>query len=210
MKKTKIALVFGAGILAGSIFTPLATSQASSNLVLASVEWVTSQLTPVNNRIANLEREVQTLKQMNTNPALPSKVYVKTVIADIHSGAMEHYRVLASVPVSQILNVSQEITSEDGKYYKVEYSTGKTGWIPASEVSSTAVQKPASFIVKSSGTVYSGAAETGYKRVATVSAGQTLKFLNAFKNSSTKEVWINVQLSNGAKGWVKQQFGEVK
>ncbi|KZZ85013.1 MULTISPECIES: GW dipeptide domain-containing protein [Bacillaceae] len=210
MKKMKIALIFGAGIIAGSIFTPLATSQASSNLVLASVEWVTSQLTPINNRVASLEREVQTLKQMNTNPALPSKVYVKAVIADVHSGAMEHYRVLASIPVSQILNVSQEITSEDGKYYRVEYSTGNTGWIPASEVSTAPVAKPASFIVKTPGAVYSGASVTGYKKVGSVSEGQTLKYVNAFKNRSTKEVWINVQLSNGTKGWVKQQSGEVK
>lgn len=208
MKKVKIALVFGAGVLAGSMFTPMASSSAAG-MVLASVEWVQSQLNPINSRVAVLEQEIQTLKQSAGNPAMPTSVYVKPIIADVHKSALNGSTVAASLPVSQSLKVIQQITSADGKFYRVEYAAGKFGWISVSDISTSAVSKPASFKVNVKSFMYKSA-DTGSTKAASIAAGQNLKYVSAFRNSKTKEIWINAELSNGTRGWIQLQNGEVK
>ncbi|MGD6817052.1 hypothetical protein ACQCVE_08295 [Metabacillus sp. 113a] len=208
MKKMKIALVFGAGIVAGGVFMPIASSSASSNLVLASVEWVTSQLTPLNNRVANLEKEIKNLENSNVKPSLPSTIYVKTPVGDILRGAMEHYSTLTSAPMGQALTVKDQFISSDGRYFLVTYN-GKTGYIADWEVSTSAVKKPTSFVASKTAPVLRGA-DSSYRQKGIVNAGQTVQYLNTFKNSSTGEVWIHVKLPNGVDGCVKLSNGEVR
>ncbi|MCD7034463.1 SH3 domain-containing protein [Metabacillus sp. GX 13764] len=215
MKKTTIALVFGAGLLVGGAAAPLASTSAASNVVLASVDWVNSQLNPQKDRITKLESDVASLRQAledtsTSIPTLPSQVYVKSLSADIHSGALYSYRVVSSGALSQSLKVTQQVTAADGKFYRVEYAPNQFGWIAAADVSYSAVAAPSSVIVKTSASVYSGANTKDYKTVGTVTKGQQVKYLGTFKNSKTNEVWFNVQLSNGKAGWLQSQNGEVK
>lgn len=214
MKKTTIALVFGAGLLIGGVASPLTQTSAASNVVLASVEWVNSQLNPAKDRITKLESDVASLRQAledtNTSiPSLPSQVYVKSLVAEIHSGALYKYKVLSTGSISQSLKVLQEVTASDGKFYRVEYAPNKFGWIAASDISYSSVTKPASVTITTAASVYSGADTKGYKTVGTVAKGQKVTYLGAFQNRQTKAIWVNVQLSNGKAGWLQQQNGEV-
>lgn len=215
MKKVKIALVFGAGLMIGSAVSPIGGASAASNVVLASVDWVNSQLNPAKDRITKLEGDVAALRQAledtsTSIPSLPSKVYVKSLSADIHSGALYTYKVVSTGFISQSLKVAQEITTADGKFYRVEYAPNKMGWISASEISYSAVAAPSSVAVKSTASIYSGAdTNAPYHIVGTASKGQNLQYLGMFRNRSTKEIWFNVKLSSGKAGWMQQKFGEV-
>ncbi|MRX72172.1 SH3 domain-containing protein [Bacillus lacus] len=213
MKKKQAALIFASGILLGSMVTP-AISSANSNVILASVEWVNSQLNPLKTKVNSLEAEVAALRQAVSNgggaavPALPSSVNVKSVIADVHSGALKQYRILKSFPAGSSLKVVQEHTNAEGKWYRVEISSGTFGWIQAGEVTTAAVAPFTTFSVKTTGAVRSGAT-ADYRQVGTASAGQNLKYITAFKNNKN-EVWYNIELANGTRGWIEAKHGEVK
>ena len=88
---------------------------AASNVVLASVDWVTSQLKPINSKITNLEtqvanqqKEIDQLKvqihKKNPTPppsnevpvVTPNTVYVSKSATTIHSGATKNYKTIAT------------------------------------------------------------------------------------------------------------------
>jgi uncharacterized protein YgiM (DUF1202 family) len=215
MKKTKlmiVSFVFLLGFVAGS-FMPFKSISAQSNVILASVEWVTSQINPLKSRVDKLEAEVQALRQAlaDTNldiPTTPSKVYVKSMVATIHSGALTSYRIVSQKPIGTELKVIDQYDSKEGRWYRVEYSSGNYGWIQQGDISFSSVAKPTTVVVTKTTYLYSGASTT-YRKVATLSAGQSYKFITAFRNNSG-EIWYNIELKSGTRGWMQATYGEVK
>jgi uncharacterized protein YgiM (DUF1202 family) len=215
MKKTKlliVSFVFLLGFVAGS-FMPFKSTSAQSNVILASVEWVTSQINPLKSRVDKLEAEVQALRQAlaDTNlniPTMPDKVYVKSMVATIHSGASTSYKIVSQKPIGTELKVIDQHDSTNGKWYRVEYASGKYGWIQLSDVSFSSVAKPTTVVVKKTTSLYRSAS-TSDRKVATLTAGQSYKYITAFRNNSG-EIWYNIELKSGTRGWMQATYGEVK
>jgi uncharacterized protein YgiM (DUF1202 family) len=226
MKKTgkkSIALVLGV-VLGISILFPLGTS-ANSNVLLASVEWVTSQLNPIKSKINSLESkinsqqtEINTLKEQvaelsgsdpSTPPpsTLPSEVFVNKSSATIHSGATREYKILATKTFGTSLKVIDDFTSGSGLWYRVELSSTVKGWIHSDDVSTT---KPTVKQVYTFGDVnLRTGASTGYKSLGIIPKGTTLAYIQTFKNS-LGETWYNVKTSSGEVGWVYSGLAEVR
>ncbi|WP_064091866.1 SH3 domain-containing protein [Rossellomorea aquimaris] len=227
MKKKSLILIFGLLIgLSGLFFTPIGTS-ANSNVLLASVEWVTSQINPLNSKISSLENKVQTqqseidtLKNQvaelsgsdpSTPPptsSLPSEVFVTKSSANVHSGATVEYKILATKPYGSSLKVVDDFVSGSGKWYRVELSATVKGWIYSGDVSTT---KPSTTKqVFTFGDVYlRTGASTGYQVVTLIPKGTTLTYIQTFKNS-LGETWYNVKTSSGQVGWVYSGLAEVR
>lgn len=230
MNRSKKIVMTGAlalGIGAGAfMFTPQGMS-ASSNVVLASVDWVTSQLNPMKSKITELETRIAAQQQdinylrsqlgNTSNPPttpgqgqLPSYVYVEKSSVKIHSGALTSYKVVAYKSTGATLKVIDSFTNSAGLWYRVEVSASLKGWILAENVTTTKPSTTAPTSVYTIGDVHirKGATQ-GYSIIQTVPAGTTLKYLSTFVNSSG-EKWYNVQTSSGSKGWMYGGLGEVR
>ncbi|MBS4190240.1 SH3 domain-containing protein [Bacillus sp. FJAT-49705] len=232
MNRSKKLIVAGAltlGIGTGAIiFTPQAMN-ASSNVVLASVDWVTSQLNPMKSKITELEnkissqqQEINNLKsQIGTNPGtpptqppvegeLPSVVYAANASVNIHSGASKNYKVVATKTKGTSLKVIDKFNAATGLWYRVELSPSLKGWVFSNEVS---VNKPSTSTptqVVTFGDVHlRKGATTSYPILQTLKSGTTLKYISTFTNAAG-EVWYNVETSAGVKGWVSGTLSEVK
>lgn len=214
MKKKSLFVITGVfilGFIVGS-FTPAKVGSAASNVVLASVEWVNNQLNPLQSRVTKLESEVQALRNAleegGTVSPLPSKVYVSAASATVHKGATRDYAVVATFSKGKELSVISEHDSTDGKWYRVEYRSGSYGWIYSGDVSTSTVAKPTSVTITATTSVRRGAT-TDYRAIATLQKGATVKYIGSFTNNKN-ELWYNVELSNGVRGWIQAIHGEVK
>ncbi|WP_227937236.1 SH3 domain-containing protein [Alkalihalobacillus deserti] len=198
-------------------------SDASSNVVLASVEWVQSQLNPVKDKVNQLEStikkqqdEINSLRQalesgnpVTPAPSLPSQVFVNKPSATIHSGATRNYRVVATRVQGDSLNVIDTHTSSSNDtWYRVNVSSNLNGWIHSGDVSLSQVTVPTQ-AVTTTNTVVRRGATTDYASVESVSRGTTLKYIGSFTNNNG-ELWYNVETSRGNRGWVISTHAEVR
>ncbi|MFE8701691.1 SH3 domain-containing protein [Cytobacillus sp. FJAT-54145] len=234
MNRSKKIIAAGAltiGIGAGAyLFTPQGMS-ASSNVVLASVDWVTSQLNPVKTKVSDLESKVATQQQeINnlkaqlaklgspttppttppTDGQLPSTVYVNKSSVTIHSGATTKYKIVATKTMGSALKVVGSHNSATGLWYNVELSSTLKGWVQSSDISITAPSNTTPTQVVAFGDVHlRKGATTGYTILTTIPKGTTLKYISTFVNTSG-ETWYNVETSSGLKGWVYGGLTEVR
>ena len=231
MKKKLLATVgavLGLSLLL-TINTPTST-KADSNLLLASVEWVQAQLSPLQTKVTSLEKQLAeqdaTIKQLQkaiveggnvvvtpptTAPSTetPAVVYT-TTSAKVHSGATRNYKVLSTIAANKGLTVIGQHKGADGVWYRVEVSSTVKGWIFSNDVSTTKPSEfiPSKVVTKQATNVRKGAT-TNYKSLETVAKGSTLTYLGSFKNANG-ETWYNVQTPKGTKGWVLSTLTEVK
>ncbi|MCZ8531851.1 SH3 domain-containing protein [Psychrobacillus psychrodurans] len=231
MKKKLLATVgavLGLSLLL-TINAPTST-KADSNLLLASVEWVQAQLSPLQTKVTSLEKQLAaqdaTIKQLQkavaeggnvvvtpptTEPSTetPAVVYT-TTSAKVHSGATRNYKVLSTIAANKGLTVIGQHKGADGVWYRVEVSSTVKGWIFSNDVSTTKPSEfiPSKVVTKQATNVRKGAT-TNYKSLETVAKGSTLTYLGSFKNANG-ETWYNVQTPKGTKGWVLSTLTEVK
>jgi uncharacterized protein YgiM (DUF1202 family) len=231
MKKKLLATVgavLGLSLLL-TINAPTST-KANSNLLLASVEWVQAQLSPLQTKVTSLEKQLAaqdaTIKQLQkavaeggnvvvtpptTEPSTetPAVVYT-TTSAKVHSGATRNYKVLSTIAANKGLTVIGQHKGADGVWYRVEVSSTVKGWIFSNDVSTTKPSEfiPSKVVTKQATNVRKGAT-TNYKSLETVAKGSTLTYLGSFKNANG-ETWYNVQTPKGTKGWVLSTLTEVK
>ena len=229
MKNSKKLIIAGAlslGIGAGALLATPLGSQAANNVVLASVDWVTSQITPINSKITNLEnklaaqeKEITSLKaqlsQGGTTPPPPTneeqastKVYVSKSSATIHSGATKDYKVVSTVSKGTSLKVIDSYTASTGLWYRVELSSTLKGWIFSGDVSTSAITSPSQVVTTASVNLRKGAT-TKYSSIKLLPAGTTLTYIQSFVNAAG-ETWYNVQTSDGTKGWMISTHSEVR
>ncbi len=229
-------LAVGIGIAA---FVPSSIT-ASNNVILASVDWVNSQINPMKSQITALEtrinqqqQEINTLKQqiangvgsgtytppVVTSPApsapstsLPSTVYVSTASATLHSGATASYKVIATRTSGAALKVIDQHVSSNGTWYRIELSSTLKGWIFSGNVSST----KGDVATKTPSQVVT-VGEVHLRKGATTSYGviETLKKGTTLKyisvfTNSAGETWYNVETSIGKRGWIFGKLGEVR
>lgn len=231
MKKKLLATVgavLGLSLLL-TINAPTST-KADSNLLLASVEWVQAQLSPLQTKVTSLEKQLAaqdaTIKQLQkavaeggnvvvtpptTEPSTetPAVVYT-TTSAKVHSGATRNYKVLSTIAANKGLTVIGQHKGADGVWYRVEVSSTVKGWIFSNDVSTTKPSEfiPSKVVTKQATNVRKGAT-TNYKSLETVAKGSTLTYIGSFKNANG-ETWYNVQTPKGTKGWVLSTLTEVK
>jgi uncharacterized protein YgiM (DUF1202 family) len=238
-KKVFVAGALTVGIGAGAVlFTP-AGMNANTNVVLASVDWVNSKLNPVNTKLTSLQSQINALETKNTaqqkeidslkaqidsktpptttNPApstnLPSYVYTTKSTVKIHSGALRTYKVVATKSKGASLKVVSSFKSTSGLWYRVKVTSTVYGWIYSGDVSTTkstasSTTSPTKVITTANVNLRKGAT-VAYDKIATISKGTTLKYIQSFKNSNG-DTWYNVQTSSGLKGWMVGSFGQVK
>jgi uncharacterized protein YgiM (DUF1202 family) len=219
------ALTLGIGIGA-FMFTPQGMN-ASSNVILASVDWVTSQINPMKTKITELEskiasqqQEINSLKAQisqkgnpttpPTNGQLPTTVYTVKNSVTIHSGATRNYKVIATKPAGSALKVVESYNTSTGLWYRVEVSSTVKGWVFSGDVSVTKPSASAPTQVITTGDVYlRKGATTKYSVIQTIPKGTSLKYIQTFVNSNG-ETWYNVETSSGVKGWVFGGLVEVR
>lgn len=241
MKKSKkfiaacsITLGIGAGAI---LFSPQGMS-ASSNLVLASVDWVSSQLNPINAKVTGLEtkinaqqKEIDNLKAQlaqgakpttpstptppatsnpDVNNEAPTTVYVAKSSVTVHSGATRDYKVVSTQTKNTQLKVIDSFKSSTGLWYRVEISASVKGWVHSDDVSTSKspTASPTQVEIKSNVHLRKGAT-TDYSILETLQAGSTVKYIQSFVNAKG-ETWYNVESSTGKKGWMISTLGEVK
>ena len=232
MKKAKKILVAGTltfGIGTGVFLSTPQGIDAASNVVLASVDWVTSQLKPINSKITNLEKQVANqqkeidllkaqLSQNNPTPPpsneepgeIPNTVYISKSAATIHSGATKDYKTIATRTKGSSLKVIDSFNSASGLWYRVELSSDQKGWIHSGDVSTTKVA--ADTINTVTTTQYTNlrkGATSGYASYQGIAKGTQLKYISTFINGSG-ETWYNVETSSGKRGWVISTHSEVR
>ncbi|MCM3356738.1 SH3 domain-containing protein [Psychrobacillus sp. MER TA 171] len=235
MKKkilTTIGVVLGLSFLI-AINTP-ASTKANSNLLLASVDWVQSQLNPLNSKVTTLEKKVAEqdamIKQLQkavseggtvippipstpdtpTPGTLPSVVYTNTGSVKVHSGATRNYKVLATFTANKSLNVIDQHGTGANLWYRVEVSSTVKGWVHSGDVTTTKPSNvtPSAVIAKEAVNIRKGAT-TSYASIELVVKGTSLKYISSFKNAKG-ETWYNVQSPKGNKGWVLSTLTEVR
>lgn len=224
-KKLIVAGVLTLGIGAGAIISTPQAMKASTNVVLASVDWVTSQLNPMKTKITNLEstvasqqKEINNLKEQLSQIGtpkpptgeLPSAVYAAKATVNIHSGASTSYKIVATKTKGTSLKVIDSFNAATGLWYRVELSATVKGWVFSKDVS---IDKPGEIgptqvITKGEVHLRKGAT-TGYAIIQTLPKNTTLKYISTFTNSKG-EIWYNAETSAGVKGWVSGNLCEVK
>lgn len=230
MSRTKKIVVAGAlalGIGAGAyMFTPKGMN-AASNVVLASVDWVTSQINPMKTKIADLESKVASQQQeINnlkaqiskignpaippTNGQLPLTVYTIKSSVTIHSGATRNYKVITTKPAGSALKVVDSFNASTGLWYRVEISSTVKGWVFSGDVSTSKPSATGPTQVITTGDVQlRRGATTSYPAIQLIKKGTTLKYISTFVNAKG-ETWYNVETSSGVKGWIFGGLGEVR
>jgi uncharacterized protein YgiM (DUF1202 family) len=224
MKSKKWAIIGGltVGMTIGSIFFTPNIMKASEEVILASVDWVTAQLNPIKSQIAKLEaqiaaqqKEIDSLKQQlaNQSPStsLPSTVYVTKNKVAIRSGASTTYKIIGYKNAGDSLKVIDSFTSSQGLWYRVQLSSTVKGWVYSGDVSTsrnTANNNQKTVVTVTKANIRKGAS-TSYPIVATLERGVSLLFIQSFTNSQG-EIWYNVEMGNGKRGWMAAYLGEVK
>ncbi|WP_264739649.1 SH3 domain-containing protein [Cytobacillus firmus] len=226
MSRTKKWIAAGAltlGIGAGAaLFTPHAIN-ASSNVILASVDWVTSQLNPMKSKISELEskiatqqQEIDSLKSQIGNPTtppaegqLPTAVYVTKSSVNIHSGASTDYKVIATKSFGSSLKVIDSFKASTGLWYRVELSATLKGWVFSGNVSADKPATAPTQVITTGDVHLRKGATTSYEVIQTLPKGTVLKYISTFVNSKG-ETWYNAQTSAGVKGWVFGGLCEVR
>jgi uncharacterized protein YgiM (DUF1202 family) len=232
MQKSKKLMAVGAltiGIGAGAYLASPQGMSASSNVILASVDWVTSQINPINSKITSLEAkinaqqtEINNLKAQlgqggspSTPPTtpppageIPSVVYVNKNSVTIHSGATREYKVLSTKSMGNSLKVIDSFTASTGLWYRVEVTSSVKGWVFSGDVSTTKTSAPTQVITTGDVHLRKGAT-TGYTILVTIPKGTSLKYYSTFVNS-LGETWYNVETSTGDRGWIYGGLGEVR
>lgn len=207
-------------VLLAAIALPI-KSGAAGNVVLASVEWVQSQLKPVNDKVTQLEAtvkkqqdEINALRQSIetgtpvTVPTLPDVVYVSKTSTTVHSGATRDYRVVATRSQGASLNVIDSHTASNGLWYRVSISSSVKGWVFSGDVSLSQVSAPTEAFITTNTSLRRGAT-TGYASVESIPRGTTLSYLGSFTNGNG-ELWFNVETSRGNRGWILSTHAEVR
>lgn len=237
MNRSKKLIAAGALTLSIGVGAVIATPQAmkaSSNVVLASVDWVTSQLNPMKTKLTELEtkiaaqqQEINSLKaqisqggtppvtppptttQPPTNGELPFAVYAKGTV-NIRSGASTDYKVVATRTNGTSLKVIDSFKAATGLWYRVDLSATLKGWVFSGDVTAEKSGETAAKQVVTTGEVYlRKGATTDYAVLQTLPKGTSLKYISTFTNAK-KEVWYNVETSAGVRGWVSATLSEVK
>jgi outer membrane murein-binding lipoprotein Lpp len=166
-KKIIAASALSVGVGAGAIlFTPTGMN-ASTNVVLASVDWVNSKLSPINTKISSLETKVNSMQTKITalesqnatqqkeidsleakiggttttpppaNSTLPSYVYTTKSSVTVHKGADRSYAVVATKAANSTLKVVDSFKASTGLWYRVQLSSTLLGWVYGGDVSTT-------------------------------------------------------------------------
>lgn len=230
IKKVIAAIGLAAGIGVTALFFVPTPSNANTNVVLASVEWVNSLINPLQSKVSSLEAKVasqeQQIKDLQAaisnggviptptpvppSTEMPSTVFTAKSGVTVHSGATRNYKVVETLPLNKGIKVIDQHNGADGVWYRVELSSTLKGWVFSGDVTTSKPSNyvPSQVIAKESLNVRSGAT-TSYKVVETVSKGTSLKYLGQFKNAYG-EVWYNVSMPSGKKGWVLSTLTEVK
>lgn len=213
-------------LLIGFLIVSPSITNANSNLLLASVEWVQAQLNPIQAKVNQLEtkiiqqeQEIKLIKEAMANlgsqpvkiTTFPVTIYTTKASTTVHSGATRNYKVVATLPIGKALTATDSFTSTSGIWYRVNVTASISGWIYSSDIT---VTKPSNYtpetVVAKTATNVRRGASIQYEIVEVVLAGSSMKYLGSFKNSITGETWYNVQTSKGIKGWVLSTQTEVK
>lgn len=230
MKKSKklvAGLSLTIGIGAGAVmFTPSAM-HATSNVVLASVDWVKTQIDPINTKVSSLDakitslqatiteqqKEIDSLKAGSgtTTPTTPTVVYVNKSSVRIYSGASTSYKVIATKYSGNSLSVIDTFKASTGLWYRVSISSTIKGWVYSGDVSTTKASSAtsATTVVTLGEVNLRKGASTGYAIIDLIPKGTTLQYIQSFTNS-LGESWYNVKTSSGISGWMISTLGEVK
>lgn len=242
MKKYKKIIAAGAlsvGVGAGAIlFTP-AGMNASTNVVLASVDWVNSQLSPVNSKLSSLESRVNSMQskitalesqnaaQQNeidsleaklgggtTTPPPPTTGTLPAYVYPNKSSVSVHRGADRSYAVVATVSAGQTVKVVDS----FKASTGT--WYRV-QLSSTVLgwvyggdvstTKPTSTekTVTTTGEVYIRRGATTEYEAYTLVPKGTVLKYLGSFKNGDGETWYNVETSTGVRGWMFSGLGQV-
>ncbi|MBH0164066.1 hypothetical protein IHV12_04020 [Fictibacillus sp. 7GRE50] len=200
--KKKLAALSAAMFIGfiGGAFT--VKSEAASNVLLASTEWVLSQINPMKDRITTLENKVNQLSNGGSNPQVPVQGVSDVVTkgsTPVRRGASITERVFFTAPAGTALTYSSTYTNAKTgeKWYIVKLADGRAATVLASKssVSISSVTSFSSAITINTTAARRSASPTGiiYKNLA---AGTVVKYSSTF-TAADGQKWYIVKLSDG-------------
>ncbi|WP_223701292.1 SH3 domain-containing protein [Sutcliffiella deserti] len=218
MKKTIIIAMSALliGTLVGSLFTT--STSASSNFVIASVEWVNAQLNPIKDRITNLEENAgnsgsgqpeESVKVISSGFTGLKIVVSRT--ANIRSGLSTSTPAkINNSPSGTEFHYLQTHYDQNGNmWYEGTFLDGTTAYIvashstielpSASSYSHVVLNKDANIRSDKS---FNGSVVTQLKKSSVATYIQT-------QSNSRGETWYQIRLSDGTTAWVIQHAAEV-
>lgn len=146
------------------------------------------------------------VKQENISPIKDksSSLYVKKNAAEMRKGASPDYLLIEHLEYGQKVTIIDQYVSNTGEiWYRIDLETVQ-GWVHSSNLSTTPVAENRQ--TNQSATVHSGATEQ-YKIVATLKENVQITVVNQIKNAAG-EVWYQIQLKDGVKGWIHSEMTE--
>ncbi|MCR8850559.1 hypothetical protein NQ095_19240 [Rossellomorea sp. SC111] len=216
MKKKVVLLiaVFILGTGFGSIMT--VDTKANTSTVLASVEWVISKITPMENRINELEDRVDNLSSGGGNtpetPVRGTSDVITTTNTSVKRGASAGYEDMVVVPKGTILSYydtyKNSITNE--KWYLVKLSNGKVGAV-LSQSSTIDVDGDTSTYAKvviNENTPARRGASKDYAVYQTLTTNTVLTYISTYKDPSGQG-WYIIKLSDGRSAAILSDHAEV-
>ncbi|MGD6831729.1 SH3 domain-containing protein [Sutcliffiella halmapala] len=215
MKKTIFITVSALliGTLVGSIFT--STSSASSNFVIASVEWVNAQLNPIKSKITELESKVgeggPSTPQPGTSSGFTGLKIVVTNTANIRSGLSTATPALISnSPAGTEFNYLQTHYDQNGnRWYEGKFVDGTTAYIVAthSKVDVPAASNYSQIVFTKDANIRSDKSFKG-SVVTMLTKSSKATYLQTQTNN-IGETWYQIRLSDGKTAWVIAHAAEV-
>jgi hypothetical protein len=186
-------------------------AKADSNVVLASVEWVLSKFTPIEDKVNQLEQRVTNLENGETPPVFYSAVVVNKA-TPAYKGASTSYSSFFTAPAGLVFSYNStyknSVTGET--WYIVKFSDGRLAAVKSADTSllSTAPTSISKVFITNTAAVKRGAAAS-YETIYTASTGETLVYNSTYTNSVTGEKWYIVKTPSGKYGAVLATFAEV-
>lgn len=136
------------------------------------------------------------------NPILNELLYINVDSANVRSGATTSYKVVATLAKNTAVKVIDQHTNNNGElWYRLDLNNGLKGWISSSLLSTKPVEMNKSLIVGTLSAEMRRGADFGYRVTQKLTPYSSVRAVSEFFNSKN-EKWINIELSNGVRGWV--------
>ncbi|WP_166805859.1 SH3 domain-containing protein [Jeotgalibacillus sp. R-1-5s-1] len=221
-KKKAAIIVSAIALTGGLLFVPV--TKANENIILASVEWVNSQINPLKSEVNALkqqvsqqQQEINTLKQQigqggSTPPpaTTPATVYVTKNNTAFRTGASTAYKVVAYKNAGTSFKIVGQHSGSTGLWYRVELTSSTLAWVNSADISTTKPSGTAPKEVFAFGEVnLRSGATTAYRVIETIPRGTTMAYLSSFTNAAG-ETWHRVKAPSGNEGWVIGGLVEVR
>ncbi|MDR1003169.1 MAG: serine hydrolase [Oscillospiraceae bacterium] len=193
------------------------TTESTAETTTGSTTETTTETTAE----TTTESTTETTTAPTTSPTATKKTIITVTggTVNVRSGAGTSYSKVGSAAKGKTYTYLSEAKDSKGcVWYKVQFTSSKTGWITSqyskksTVVTTPTVPPPAeakkTIITVTGGTVnVRSGAGTSYSKVGSAAKGKTYTYLSEAKDSKGR-VWYKVQFTSSKTGWITSQYSK--